>query len=184
VSAVIGTFKITKVEHHDDYDLVEFNCGHTSHKFDRSIVEPTVSVSDSLTGEVVKISTLAADGVPVLVSGSSQVSKIASFSGFQARIDNTGQITNIENVVIHNLTQINNPSSTVTVNNIQEIIQQIDNSNYSIKNKKIIKDTLDRFDNELRSKPLTQVIGSLAKTIAPIAAPYVKMLVDSFVKFG
>ena len=83
-------------------------------------------------------------------------------------VNNAGQMTNIENVTINNFTQITNTSST-TINNLHDIHVQIEHSTHSPEGKKIIRETLDRFDDELKSKPLPQVIACIAKTVAPIA---------------
>ena len=63
------------------YAKIKLRCGHT-HKFMK--VSRTFNIGQLFRNTKVSVKPLAEGGVPVVVSGSSQVSQIASFSGFQA----------------------------------------------------------------------------------------------------
>lgn len=84
---------------HDDYDDQIMSCGHQSKRKPRAS-EESISLTEMVQSKVIEVRTIAQEGVPVLVSGPSGISKVASFSGFQGMINNTGQMV-IDKLIIN-----------------------------------------------------------------------------------
>jgi len=62
---------------HDDYDDQILSCGHSSKRTKRTNNE-SISLTERVQSDVIKIRTINEGGVPVLVSGG--ISQVASFS--------------------------------------------------------------------------------------------------------
>jgi hypothetical protein len=125
----------------------------------------SVSIADMVQSRTIKVRTIQEGGVPVLVSGTSGISKFASLSSFQLDIKNTGQMfVNNMNITYSPHTE----TTTTTINNLQDIFLQIDKSSHSLEEKEKIKGTLSKVDNLLRS------LGGTLNT----AAPYLQLFVN------
>lgn len=151
----------------------KLSCGHTPKRTIHTI-EESLSLTEVVQGNAIKVQTIA-EGVPILVSGSSGVSQVVSFSGFQGTINNMGQmIINSHDITVKYSPQHTETTTTTTtsISNLRDIFLQIDKSNSSSEDKEKIKGTLSNLDTKLR--PLGGILT--------VAAPLVELLVNHLPK--
>lgn len=155
------------------FGLITLTCGHT-HKLYRVSKELKL-----LWNTKVSVKPVTKEGIPVAVSGGTST-QIASFSGLQGFINNTGQFT-VENLTLNNVTY--NTSFTSTTYELHDILVQIDNSNHSADEKDKIKQIMKIVHSEIKSKPLPEILASLGsnlKTCLPIATPFIIPFLNKF----
>lgn len=159
---------------------------HPGGRKNSSIQEEPISINDKVEKKVIKVRTISEGGVPVIVSEESGNSRIAFLSGYIGSITNTGDVNG--NMTINNnysqTTIVSTTSS--TVNYLQEIFTQIDNTVYSSTEKENIKQILKIVDTEGKSKPLPQILASLSgalKSSLPLATPFIIPIINKLVNF-
>ena len=168
-----------------NYDQFVFSCGDTSKVIRRSFEKP-VSIEDKIwSSKRIRIDPLSNNSIPVIVSGDRGIKAHGLLAPtFTINTENGNYI--IDKPRIHNLSQNEVTSDSVfsIPNILDHILVKLDESGHSQSEKTNIRKILNQIDRQIKLKPLPSIISSLGtlETYLHMAAPYVQLLVNNFVK--
>lgn len=156
---IVGEVKDVK---DDDVVHQTLSCGHTP-KLTHRRAEEGLSLRETVKSDVIKIEALGKEGAPMQVSGATGISQVVSISELNLTYNNNiGYIINNMNFSPQHIETTN---TTITANNLQDIILQIEKSNLSEEDKENTKGILSKL-----------------ATLGQTAAPYIQMAINMWLK--
>lgn len=170
------------------------SCGHSRKDSIRSLFETTPISGELISAgsgfKTLNIEPSTTGTIPVNVSGEAVSGQVLPKT--QGLLDlSTLNMHKEGNVIVANNITIytNSPhtqthiESSTTVNNLNDVMSLVENSNYSQEEKSKIKEILTIVDKEKDKKPITEIISSSLKDYKPyfdIARDFISMLVIFF----